>query len=266
FDIQFGMTSTPLLDGDRLYLQLLHSAAALVVALDKNTGEEIWKSKRPSDATAECEHSYASPILYRDDDRAFLVTHGADYVVGHDLKDGAERWRCGGMNPKESYNPTLRLVASPACIPGLVVVPTAKGGPVLGLAPTAAGDVTESTKYRLWTRKRDTPDVPSPLILDGVVYLCRENGVLLTLDAKTGEELYLQRAHSQRHRSSPVYADGKIYLCAADGVVTVVKPGRTFEQLARNEFGESLAASPAVSGGKIFFRTYDALYAIGEKK
>ena len=46
FDIPFGMTSTPVLDGDRLYLQLLHSGGALVVALDKATGKEIWKQTR----------------------------------------------------------------------------------------------------------------------------------------------------------------------------------------------------------------------------
>ena len=67
FDIQFGMTSTPVLDGDRLYLQLLHSGGPLVLALDKATGGEIWKQTRKSDARAECEHSYASPVLYRDE-------------------------------------------------------------------------------------------------------------------------------------------------------------------------------------------------------
>ncbi|HEX4148645.1 MAG TPA: PQQ-binding-like beta-propeller repeat protein, partial [Pirellulales bacterium] len=100
FDIQFGMTSTPILDGDRLYMQLLHSGAALVLALDKHTGSEIWKQNRPSDATRECEHSYASPFLYRAGKTEFLLTHGCDYVVAHRLNDGKEIWRCGGMNPK----------------------------------------------------------------------------------------------------------------------------------------------------------------------
>ena len=46
FNIQFGMHSTPVLDGDRLYLQLIHSGGAWVVALDKATGKEVWKVKR----------------------------------------------------------------------------------------------------------------------------------------------------------------------------------------------------------------------------
>src|SRR6185437_10838583 len=65
FKIAFGMHSTPLLFGDRLYLQLIHSGGASVVAIDKSTGRNVWKVERKSDGTDECEHSYASPCLYR---------------------------------------------------------------------------------------------------------------------------------------------------------------------------------------------------------
>jgi len=99
FNLFFVMASTPLLEGNRLYLQLIHSDASLVLALDKTTGREIWKHQRRSDARAECEHSYASPFLYRDGQREFLLIHGADYITAHRLNDGAEIWRCGGLKP-----------------------------------------------------------------------------------------------------------------------------------------------------------------------
>ncbi len=266
FDIQFGMTSTPVLDGDRLYLQLLHSGGAWVLAIDKLTGAEIWKQKRASDAHDECEHSYASPIIYRDAERSLLVTHGCDYVVAHRLDDGSEVWRCGGLNPPGNYNPTLRFVASPVAAPGLIVVPSAKNGPVLALDPASKGDLTDGKAGHFWTRAHNTPDVPSPLIVDGLVYLCREDGTLLCLDAKTGAELYPkpQRTHSDRYRASPVYADGRIYLTARGGVVTVVKAGKQFEVLASNDLGEAISSSPAIAGGRIYLRTFDALYAIGK--
>jgi len=54
-----------------------------------------------------------------------LITHGADYVIGHSLEDGKELWRCGGFNVHgDSYNPTLRLGSSPVCGEGIIVVPT----------------------------------------------------------------------------------------------------------------------------------------------
>jgi hypothetical protein len=146
FSMYHGMSSSPLLEGDRLYLQLLHSNAQLVLALDKATGREIWQHYRQTDAREESLHSYASPLIYRFDQQEFLITHGSDYITAHDLKDGRELWRCGGLNPPNNYNPYFRFVASPAAAPGLIVVPSAKNGPVLGLNPKGAqGDITGST-------------------------------------------------------------------------------------------------------------------------
>ncbi len=263
FRLGFLMSMTPLLYKDRLYLQLIHSNAWLVLALDKKTGEEIWKHDRKSDARAECEHAYTSPILYKDSEREFLIVHGADYVTAHSLDDGSEIWRCGGLNAKQGYNTSFRLVASPVATEGLIVVPSAKNGPVLGLDPSGQGDITES-EWQIWKLARGTPDVPSPLIHDGLVYLCRENGVLICLDAKTGEKLYEERTHNHRHRSSPIYANGHIYLTARDGVVNVIKAGREFDIIATNMIGEAVAASPVIADGTLYLRSYNALYAIGK--
>lgn len=273
FQIQFGMTSTPLLAGDRLYLQLIHgdrdpdTREALVVALDKRTGEEIWKRQRVTDAYNENEHSYASPVLYDDGDLKLLLTHGADYVIAHRLQDGREVWRfC--LNPQDNpdleYHPTLRFVASPATAPGIVVVPTAKERPVVALRPDFEGDLSDSAAAHLWTY-RETPDVPSPLIHEGLVYLCEENGNLHCLDAETGRVHYRKRTHRARHRASPIYADGKIYLTARDGKVTVVRAGPQFEKVAENDLEEEIAASPVVSNGTLYLRSFEALWAIREK-
>ena len=265
FKLGFLMSMTPLLYKDKLYLQLIHSGAWLVLALDKMTGEEIWMHDRQSDATRECEHAYTSPILYKDSERELLIVHGADYVTAHSLDDGSEIWRCGGLNSKERYNPSFRLVASPVATEGIIVVPSAKNGPVLGLDPSGKGDITDSD-WQIWKLQRGTPDVPSPLIHDGLVYLCRENGDLICINANSGQQLYLERTHRQRHRASPVYANGHIYLTARDGVVNVIKAGREFEIVATNSIDETVAASPVIADGTLYLRSYDALYAIGKKK
>ncbi len=265
FDLYFVMSATPLLDKDRLYIQLIHSNAWLVLALDKMTGEEIWQHKRQSDATDECEHAYTSPIIYRDGELEYLVVHGADYVTAHNLEDGSEIWRCGGLNPPARYNPSLRFVASPVATAGLIVVPSAKNGPVLGIDPTAQGDITD-TRWQRWKLQQGTPDVPSPLIYNGLVYLCRENGDLICLDAESGAQHYRERTHRHRHRASPIYANGFLYLTSRDGVVTVVKAGPEFEIVASNAIGEIIAASPVLANGTLYLRSYDALYAIGGEK
>jgi len=266
--VQFGYTSSPVLHGDHLYFQLIHgdgnasTREARVAALNKLTGETVWQRERDSDATAECEHSYASPVLYDDGKLTYLVTHGADFAVAHRLTDGSEIWRCGGLNPKKDYNPTLRFVASPVAASGIIVVPSAKNGPVVALRADGEGDLTTQENAKRWTMPRNTPDVPSPLVHDGLVYLCRENGNLICLDAESGEQLYEKLTTRDRHRASPVCADGKIYLTARNGRISVVQEGRKFELLAQNDLEESISASPVISNGILYFRTFEALWAI----
>jgi outer membrane protein assembly factor BamB len=268
FKMQYGMHTTPLLYGDRLYLQLIHSGGAWVIALDKANGEEVWKVERKSDARAECEQSYASPSLWTNGKDAYLITHGADFAIAHRLDNGAEIWRVGGLNPRDHYNPTLRFVASPVASTSLIVIPSAKNGPVVGLKPDATRLILPGSSHELWRRQHNTPDVPSPLIHNGLVYLCREEGTLLCLDGQTGEQYYAQPLQPQArprpiYRASPVLADGKLYLTSREGVVSVVRPGKRFEVLATNRMREQISASPAITQGRIYLRTFENLYAIG---
>ncbi|MCH5378035.1 MAG: PQQ-like beta-propeller repeat protein, partial [Planctomycetes bacterium] len=184
FKIAFGMSATPVLHDGRLFVQLIHgdgkptTQEAVVAAMDASTGDHLWKVDRITGASNENEHSYASPILYDFDGLTYLITHGADYTIAYSLEDGKEIWRLGGLNPQgKSYHPTLRFVASPAAAEGIVVCPTAKNGPVFAVAADRQGDLTKSDAI-LWVRDQHTPDVPSPLIHDDLVYLCRENGIL----------------------------------------------------------------------------------------
>jgi outer membrane protein assembly factor BamB len=268
FRYGYGMHSTPVLYDGKLYFQLLHDGGQNVICIDAATGKEDWKVNRQSDGRAECLHSYASPFIWTDGKNALLITHGNDYTVAHELKDGMEVWRVGDLNGKEGkYNSTLRFVASPVCTPNLIVVPTAKGGPVVGVNPNARGRVNAESEYTIWRNRAGTPDVPSPLVHDGLVYIVRENASFQCWDAATGKEKYpAQRLHPGRYRASPVYADGKIYaVCRDGGHVSVIKAGPEYELLAENHLPDNVAASPAVADGRIYFHGYKALYAIGMK-
>ena len=272
-DIQFGMTSTPVLDGDDLYLQLIHGTMGTdytvgkVVKLDKKTGKEIWAIERRAQPKAECKHSYASALLFDDGKSRSLVTHGADCTVGIALDDGRELWRLDGLNGpsrfNNNYDGTLRFVASPGLSSKAIVLPSAKKGPVVAIKPPSQlhGDITKSTTDVLWTYER-TPDVPCPLIIGDRVYL-NMDARLACLDLLTGKVIFEGRIHGAVYRGSPVYADGHIYFTARDGTITVIRSGvDTLEVVAENTLGEPIAASPAIADGTLYLRTYDALYAI----
>lgn len=113
----------------------------------------------------------------------------------------------------------------------------------------------------LWSWKK-TPDVPSPIIVDDLVYLCMENGIVTALEVQTGKEVYTESTHRQRHRASPVYGDGKLYVTARDGRISVLQAGREFKLLATNDLGEDQSSSPAISNGTIYLRTFRHLWAI----
>jgi outer membrane protein assembly factor BamB len=264
FQIQWGIHNSPLVYEDRLYLELLHANSNTVVALEKLTGNEVWKIKRESDGKAECKEAYTSPVIWSDGKESLLIIHGNDYTTAHRLKDGSEVWRVGDLNPKESYNATLRLVATPAVTRDLIVIPTAKHGAVVGIKPGGKGLIKEGSEFEAWRMPKGTPDVPSPLVYDGLVYLCGEDGRLTCLDARSGKEQYSTKPQGGIHRGSPVYADGKIYITARDGVIRVIKAGPKFELVATNSKMDDtlMPASPAISDGRIYLRTMKTLYAI----
>ncbi|QDT33365.1 outer membrane protein assembly factor BamB family protein [Thalassoglobus polymorphus] len=278
FSIQFGMTSTPILYKGDLYLQLIHGemredyTVGKVIKLDSKTGKEIWAVDRPSNATFECKHSYASPFVYDDGKQSFLVTHGADFTGGYSLEDGTELWRFEGLNGPSKYNPgkldpTFRFVSSPGVVDGSIIIPTAKRGPTIALKVSDAlsGNATEKEQVVRWAMDK-TPDVSIPIVHEGLVYFFRKDGRVFCVDLKTGEELYYERTHTSQHRSTPIVVDGHLIFCAKDGFCTVLKTGRKFEIVAENEMSEPITASPVVSNGVLYLRTYEALYAIKAEK
>ena len=266
FRFGFGFHSTTVLHEGRLFLQLIHSAAQLVVSVDSNTGKEVWKVERKSDGVAECEHSYASPTAYRKGDLNVLITHGNDYCIGHDPVTGKELWRIADLNSKDRYNRTLRFVASPVVSNGFVVAPSAKnrGVSVVRLAE-AKGRIGKGGAGELWRMDKGTTDVTSPLLYEGILYLCKENGTVLCLDAKTGEQLYQERFHGQTYRGSPVAFNGRILFTARDGTFTLLKAGKSYELLGKNKLDDEFTASPAISRNRLYLRGYKYLYAIGTK-
>jgi outer membrane protein assembly factor BamB len=265
FRIQFGMHSTPLLYGDRLYVGTLHKGGEWIFAVDKNTGEVAWKIDRHGEGAkgTESPDTYSSPQIWRKGDKSLLLIHGNDTTSAHKLDNGMEVWRVTDLNP--THRGDWRFVASPGVAEDVIVIPTCKNGPTTAIDPQAAGTVGAGSPSERWRLGRTT-DVPTPLIHDGLVYIVREDGNMSCYDAKTGKPHYSnERTNNTRHRASPVLADGKIYLADRNGVVCVVQTGPTFKLLAKNSLQDEFNGTPAVSGGRIYLHGFDKLYAIEAK-
>jgi outer membrane protein assembly factor BamB len=264
----WGLHTTPLLHGDRLYLTLLHYLGQWIVALDKNTGKEIWKAERKTDAQGENTNAYTCPVVWQNAKETCLVVAGCDYITGHRLNDGGELWR---LHIDAKGNQNIRVISSPVATPELLVAGNWRGdGPLFAIKPGAKGLIQHDGPFVQWHLPKAAPDVPTPLIHDGLVYLAKADfGQLTCLDLTTGNEVYKERLHGGKYRASPVYADGKIYVTSHDGYVSVIKAGRKFEMLADNKLDDNFSASPAIANGRIYMRGWGQephLYAIETSK
>jgi outer membrane protein assembly factor BamB len=265
FGHNHGYASTPLLYGERLYIQVLHGMhthdPSYVFAVDKNTGQTLWKVDRPTDAKMESPDNYATPQMARVAGKLQLVISGADYVTGHDPDAGKELWRIGGFNP--TNNPANRTIASSLVIGENVFTPSMRGRPFIAFRARGSGNITG--KSELWTNNLGA-DVPTPTTDGKYIYVLGDNGIMNCIEAATGSVAYQgKRIENGTYSASPLLADGKIYCVSEDGTTTVVKAGPAFEILGVNKLDSLTLASPAAVDNQIFIRTADYLYCIQQK-
>ena len=252
YESQHGSGGSPMLFGDLLIFSCDgNDVEAFVVALDKNTGKQRWKTnrRRPSD------QAYSTPLVIKVGDQDQLISIGAYRAAAYDPLTGREIWRVG-------YPDGFSNVPRPVYGHGLVFIATGFNDPTLiAVRPDGQGDVTRT--HIAWTVERGAPLTPSPLLVGDELYVVSDIGVLSCLDARTGETIYQTRLPGS-YSASPVFVDGRIYFQSEEGVTSVVAPGKKFRKLANNRVDGGTLASMAVSGGSLFLRSDTHLYRISQ--
>jgi outer membrane protein assembly factor BamB/alkylhydroperoxidase family enzyme len=254
FHSKHGFCSPPVLYKDMIVLNGDQDADAYLVALDKNTGEERWRTDRPNKV-----RSYCPPLVIDSGGRKQLVLTGSLCTASYDPDTGKQIWIVDG--------PTEQFVASMVFLPDSVFL--SSGFPeyhVMAIRPDGTGNVTKS--HVLWHEHCDASRasyVPSPIAHDKYFFLVTDNGFAYCLDAKTGKRLWQHRL-GDHHSASPVSAGELLYFPDDDGTTYVFKGSDKFELVSRNKLDDGCRASPAVSDGQIFLRTLSHLYCIGERQ
>ena len=128
--------------------------------------------------------------------------------------------------------------------------------------PSGRGDVTDS--HIVWRNRKGAPEIPSPLIIDDLMFMVNEGGVVSCVEAKNGNPVWKGRVGGN-YWASPLYAGGNIYFFSMEGRVSVISAERQFKLLARNEFDEGFIASGAVAGNTLILRSERHLYCIEDK-
>jgi outer membrane protein assembly factor BamB len=250
-----GEGSSPALWGDTVVVNRDHEQQSFVVALDKRTGKERWKVKR-DELT-----SWSTPLIVEHDGKPQVIVSATRRVRAYDLADGKVLWECGGLSGN--------VVASPVSADGYVYVANSyETRAMLAIRLAGAqGDIT-GTDAVVWSRSRDTPYVPSPVLYeDTLCFLKHYQGLLTCVEARTGKTLHgPARLEGIRNvYASPVAAAERLYVVDLDGLTVVLGRNAPFEVLARNRLDDSFAASPAIVGDQLILRGERSLYCLADE-
>ena len=293
---QWGFGSSPIIDGDRVYIQCDVQEGSFLAALDVATGEEIWRTDRDEIPT------WSSPTVHHLDGPSMLITNGTRGARGYDAESGELKWWFDGHS--EIVVPTPFVAHGLAYItsgyrpiqPIYAVNPHASGDlkakpaeddkaaddettddavksevadkPLRAPSPpvsTPAHSSDASVAGIVWSKNRGGPYMPTPIVYGRYLYTCSNQGIVACYDAITGAEQYRERLNVDGAKSfvaSPVAGDGKIFLTSEEGRVILLRAGATFEIITVNDLGTHVLSTPAIAQGKLFFRGEHEVIAI----
>ena len=253
----YAGASTPILFEDSLILTCDGTDSQFVVALNKRTGQVVWKTDRThfkERVTPLPLMAYSTPLLVTVDGVPQVVSSAADHAAAYDARTGREIWWLRYDGFSEVFRPvTWRGLVF---LQGFENVSEVK---LYAVRPDGKGEITKT--HVEWKLDRGAPFVPSPLVVGDELYTISDAGVANCLDASNGQKHWTDRIGGN-HSASPLYGDGKIYCFSEQGVSSVFLPGKKFQLLAKNQLPGGIVASPAAAGRALYIRTQSHLYRI----
>jgi len=254
-----GPASSPILFEDLLIVHLEGIDVQFIAALDKRTGDTVWRQDRPEDIYRDLEpyywrKSFLTPLIVEVGGQPQMVGNSSQIATGHDPRTGKELWRVVYGDD----NTVSRVVSGH----GLFFINTG-GNPgnarLWAVREGGVGDVTAT--HVAWEVREGVPVESSPVLAGDLLFMVDDNGLLTCLEARTGEKVWAERLPGL-YGASLLYAEGRIYASNKRGMTTVVEAGQAFRELAVNQLGGELWASPAVAGNSLLLRTKTHLYHI----
>ncbi len=251
-NIQWALAESVLIDGDRV-ICCPGGPNVSVVALDKQTGETVWKARSTGDLAG-----YSSPALAEYGGLRMIVTMNAKAVIGVNADNGDLLWRHGH---ETEYDVNAMM---PLCLDGHVFFSTGYGSGSELLKVHVDGQ--KASVEQVWESKELDNHHGGVVLVDGYLYGASHSanrGQWICLDWKTGKKRYAERGVG---KGSLTYADGMLYTMSERRDVGLVEATpnahRVVSEFKLPSGGEGPTwAHPVVCGGRLFIRHGDILYA-----
>lgn len=250
YECSHGFASSPIVVAGIVCIVDDQLGESAIVALDPQTGKDVWRTSRPvSDKAA-----YSTPCVIDIAGKPAIVTLSkAAGIAAYDAGTGKQLWHLADVFP-------ARCVSSPVVGDGLVFGACGSGGGgKLMLAVPVGQAAPKQEAYRL---ARRVPYVPTPLIANGLMYLWHDRGTVACVKVATGETLWQERIGGN-YFSSPVALGDAVLAVSNDGEVVILAGGADGGRvIARNDLSEPSQATPAIAHGKLYVRTVSKLHCI----
>lgn len=261
-----GASSSPVLFEDKLILTFDGADLQYLAALDKRTGETLWKTNRsvawndenvPGSMArdGDLRKSHGTPLLVTSGGKPQLISVGAKASYGYDPRNGDELWRIEYNDWSSAPRPLFNN--------GIAYIVTGLTKKEMWAIKTDGRGLIPDTNA-VWKLKAGVGKYASPLLVDGLIYTAADESFVTCADAATGDVVWTERIGG-KYAASPLSADGRLYFFSQDGTTTVLKPGRTFEKLATSKLDAGFMASPAADGKAFYLRTRTHLYRVESK-
>jgi len=253
---RWGLTDSPLIDGDRVVICIGSSEVALA-ALNKHTGKTVWKT-----TGINAERGYSAPILVDYGGLRQIVMPMGQVVVGAAADTGRLLW-------KYDYPVSLgAMVNEPVYHDGRLVLSAVFRIDLTMLQLDVDGE--NCSVSEVWKVKELDNEMGSNILVDGYIYGLADNDhrkrYWACVDWKTGKTAYRHDVMPGQRFGAITYADGMLYVLNDRGTVDLVpatpegfKPVSRFELPDRK--GNDYWAHPIVCNGRLYLRHAERIYA-----
>jgi outer membrane protein assembly factor BamB len=241
-DNHYGHSSSLLVWKNHLLVQYDDNKGGRLLSLDTSTGNTHWETRRQTGI------SWASPILAQIDGSMQVILSAEPLVAGYDPETGEEKWAVDCMMGE--------VGPSPAYADGLVYAAN-EYARLVAIHPGAPEPV-------VWENDEYLPEVASPVVSGGLLFIATSYGVLACYDAATGEKHWEEEA-VQGFYASPMVADGKLYAMDMGGIMHIYSLSKEVEKRGAPALGERAFATPAFADGSLYLRGEKYLYCIANE-
>jgi outer membrane protein assembly factor BamB len=247
---QHGAGSSPIIVGDNLIVTYEQDGPSSVVALDRKTGREVWKTERDTNLAA-----YATPIVVTDTEGSQIIVSSKAGLASLDPVTGQTLW----SEPCFA----ARCVGSPTAAGTNILASCGEGGRGLKLVCLNTHRTLSAGESRiLWELTKTIPYCPTSVVVQNLVFMLLDNGVARCIKADTGEEVWTERLLS-KVTSSPIQVGGRIVAVSETGQVAIFAAEEKFHLLGQGQLDDEFLATPAMAGDRMLLRGRHFLWCIG---